>query len=120
VKLEEKGLTGLQRSKFPRPAGLPEVHFVGMQPTYEVKPVLIRDPHPDFNFVPPFMGWQKDNRSVESSGARVNPSQPRAGRRSVSDFDVGGAGLPVLRMHRETIASPHDVPTDRGCRVLQL
>lgn len=53
VKLEEKRLAGLQCSKIPRAAGLPKVHFVGMQPTYGFKPVLIRDSHPDFDFVPP-------------------------------------------------------------------
>jgi hypothetical protein len=40
---------------------------------------------------------------VYGCGTRVNPSEPRAGRRSVSDFDVGGTGLPVLRIHGETL-----------------
>jgi len=64
MKLEEKRFAGLQRSKFPRAAGLPEVHFVGIQPTYKFKPVLIRDPHPDFDFVPPLSRLAEDNRSV--------------------------------------------------------
>lgn len=64
MELEEKWLAGLQRSELPRAAGLPKVHLVGIHPTYGFKPVLIRDSHPDLDFVPPQVGWQKDSRSV--------------------------------------------------------
>jgi hypothetical protein len=49
VQLEKEWLTGLQNTKEPRAAGLPEIHFIGILLAKAVKPIAVGDTYPNLH-----------------------------------------------------------------------